>query len=366
MKRTKMTDGLPSTERSFGLSARGRKWLGLLAFQLAVAGAALDARAAEEKISPEARAYFKNGVELLQGDRPNYQDAYYQFKLAYEKSQSWKVLGNLGLCAVKLERDGEALNYYQDYLRRGGKDISKDEREAIERDLLLIQGNGATLELSSSETDLELQNERSGSTVGRQNHEFTGGKRTLFVRAGEHRLTARAKDGRTLVWQVNVDPGRTVSHVFDFDAPPDQGQPAAAAPPAQPAPSSPPPTSDATAASGSNPVRTIGFITAGAGVAALGGALVTGLMANSKQDEATSKCDAQKVCEPSAKPLFDDAESLAGTSNVLWIGGGVVTAVGIGMIVFGKSSSSSEQSAKVTLFPVLGAGVGGLMARGTF
>jgi hypothetical protein len=352
--------------RSFCWGARSRGWLGLLALQLAVAGSALDARAADEKISPEARAYFKNGVELLQGDRPNYQDAYYQFKLAYDKSQSWKVLGNLGLCAVKLERDGEALTYYQDYLRRGGKDISKDEREAIERDLLLIKGNGATLELSSSETELELQDERSGSTVGRQNHEFTGGKRTLFVRAGEHRLTAKAKDGRTLEWQVNVDPGRTVSHEFDFNAPAPEQTPPAPAHQAQPG--SPPPPVEAPAASTSNPVRLIGFITTGVGVAALGGGLITGLMANSKQDEATSKCDSQKICDPAAEPLFEDAESLAGTSNVLWIGGGVVTAAGIAMIVFGKpsTSTSSEQARSIRVVPVLGAGVGGLFASGTF
>jgi len=40
---------------------------------------------AAETISEEAKAYFKNGVELIQEQPPNYQDAYYQFRLAYEK-----------------------------------------------------------------------------------------------------------------------------------------------------------------------------------------------------------------------------------------------------------------------------------------
>jgi len=64
---------------------------------------------AEEKISEEAKLYFQNGVELVQNQPPNYQDAYYQFKLAWDRSHSWKVLGNWGLCALKLERDGEAI-----------------------------------------------------------------------------------------------------------------------------------------------------------------------------------------------------------------------------------------------------------------
>ena len=106
---------------------------------------------AEGIITPEAQGYFRNGVELLQADTPNYQDAYYQFKLAYEKSNSWKVLGNLGLCALKLERDGEALAYYDDYLKLGGRNVDRAEREAIERDLLLARGNGATVEFTASE-----------------------------------------------------------------------------------------------------------------------------------------------------------------------------------------------------------------------
>ncbi|HEY3666905.1 MAG TPA: hypothetical protein VGL19_12920, partial [Polyangiaceae bacterium] len=93
---------------------------------------------ADEPISEDAKLYFKNGVELIQSQPPNYQDAYYQFKLAYEKSHSWKVLGNFGLCAFKLERDGEAIQYYTDYLKGGGNDVDPDERAALRRDLLVL------------------------------------------------------------------------------------------------------------------------------------------------------------------------------------------------------------------------------------
>ena len=76
---------------------------------------------AEEKISEEAKLYFQNGVELIQNQPPNYQDAYYQFKLAWDRSHSWKVLGNWGLCALKLERDGEAIWAYSEYLKKGAR-----------------------------------------------------------------------------------------------------------------------------------------------------------------------------------------------------------------------------------------------------
>ena len=121
---------------------------------VAISTASLPA-AAQDKISEEAKLYFKNGVELIQSQPPNYQDAYYQFKLAWEKSKSWKVLGNWGLCALKLERDGEAIWAYTEYLKQ--KDIDPDERKDLERDLLLLNGNAASVTLTSDIADLELQ-----------------------------------------------------------------------------------------------------------------------------------------------------------------------------------------------------------------
>lgn len=323
---------------------------------------------AEEKISPEARAYFRNGVELLQSEPPNYQDAYYQFKLAFEKSQSWKVLGNLGLCAVKLERDGEALAAYQEYVRRGGKEINKDEREAIERDILLIKGNGVTLELTSKAGDLKIQDSRRGSAAAPQTHEMTDGKKTLFVRAGSHRLTATATDGRSLTWEATLEPGRTVSHDFDFDAPVAAETPAAQSEPSRrvdPVTPEPPPSR------GGSALITVGFVGAGLGVATMGGALATGLMAQSKEDSAKAKCDtvAKHCDDPSVATEFEDASSLAKTSTILWIGGGALAAVGVGLVVWGYSSSSESHARnthQLTLVPVLTGNSGGLFASGRF
>src|SRR6478609_9960957 len=146
----------------------GRRKLGTWVASALGAGALLfnaTAYAAGDAISDEAKAYFKNGVELIQDQPPNYQDAYYQFRLAYEKSKSWKVLGNLGLCSFKLERDGEAISYYTDYLQGGGNDIDPDERAALERDLLVLNGNSAGVTLTSAATDVDLTDSRAGSSA---------------------------------------------------------------------------------------------------------------------------------------------------------------------------------------------------------
>ena len=71
-----------------------------------ILGAALTcsapARAADVVITEEARTHFAAGVALLQDPKePRYEEAYREFKAAYAAAPSYKILGNLGLCAMK-------------------------------------------------------------------------------------------------------------------------------------------------------------------------------------------------------------------------------------------------------------------------
>jgi hypothetical protein len=340
-----------------------------------VAVLATGAARAEDKISDEAKAYFRNGVELIQSSPPNYQDAYYQFKLAYEKSGSWKVLGNLGLCALKMERDGEALEHYTNYLKGGGNDIDPEERKALERDSLLISGNSAVVNLTAATPDADVVDSRAGSSVPPQSYKFAGTNLTLRLRAGTHVLTVTATDGKQEKWEVVLSPGKTVEHRFEFAAAGAVGPaatPAATSPAgAEPAPagSQPGPPTTEEPKKGS-PLRLVGFIAAGVGGAALVGGIVTGLMANSKDKKATEACDANKVCPTSAGADFDSAKSLATVTNVLFIGGGVLAAAGVGLIIVGgKSSGENPKPAsapRLRLTPVAGADGAGLFATGSF
>jgi hypothetical protein len=323
---------------------------------------------AADTISEEAKAYFKNGVELIQEQPPNYQDAYYQFRLAYEKSKSWKVLGNLGLCSFKLERDGEAIQYYSDYLKGGGNDIDPDERSALQRDLLVLNGNSASVTLSSADTDIDVTDSRAGSTAPPQSYRLEGGKLAMRLRAGTHTLIA-THAGKSLRWEVALSPGRSETHDFDFSAPAN----VAAAPVAAPTAATAAPVTQAPepAPTGS-PIRTAGYVTAGVGVAALVGGVVVGVMAKSKESDA--KSDAEKVCHglvcpTSAESKFNSAQSLATVSNILIIGGGVLAAGGAGMIIFGgPKESEAPKSARVTLrlLPTVGRDGGALWAAGSF
>jgi hypothetical protein len=326
---------------------------------------------AEEKISDEAKLYFRNGVELIQSNPPNYQDAYYQFKLAYEKSRSWKVLGNLGLCALKLERDGEALDAYNEYLKSGGKEVDAEERKALERDTLLISGNTAIVNLTSSVVDADLVDTRAGSSVPPQTYKFAGGNLSLRLRAGSHSLTATSSDGKRETWEVSVTPGRVLEHRFDFAAP--APAPAAVAPPPQPA-AAPAPAASPQPSSGGSGLRTAGFVTAGVGAAALVAGVITGVLSKSAESDATGACNADNVCPTSAEEDFDSAASLATMTNVFLIAGGVLATAGVGMIVFGGKSGGESHAGpaspkgppRLRLSPLVAADGAGLVASGAF
>ncbi len=330
---------------------------------------------AEEKISEEAKGYFKNGVELIQQSPPNYQDAYYQFKLAYEKSHSWKVLGNLGLCAFKLERDGEALQAYSDYLKGGGKSIDSEERKAMERDSLLITGNTSVVNLSADVDEATVLDARAGSSVPPQSYKLAAGTLALRLRAGTHTLTASTADGKQQKWDVSITPGQTLEHRFAFTAAPAVVPaaaavvPAAAPPPAPQAP--PPPAPDQSSAKGGSNLRTVGFVVGGVGGAALVGGVVTGLMAKSKSSKATDQCQ-DKVCPTKAESDFNSAKSLATVTNVLLIGGGVLAAAGVTLVIVGGKSGGGEQPGKpasaprLELTPAVAGNGAGFFARGAF
>lgn len=321
---------------------------------------------ADDAIPEEAKLYFKNGVELIQGQSPNYQDAYYQFKLAWEKSKSWKVLSNWGLCALKLERDGEAIWAYTEYLKQ--KDIDPDERKELERDLLLLNGNAASVTLASDVADLEIVDARAGSSVPPQSYRLEGGKLALRLRAGSHTLTASSQ-GKSLRWEVTLSPGRTDEHRFDFTA--TQPAPAAAAPAAA-APAAPPPASPAlqpgTGSSGGT-LRTVGYVVAGVGVLGLGGGFFLGMQAKSQEAETRDKCKNLPVlgfsCGESTRVDFESAQQKARLANVLLIAGGAVAAGGVVMIIVG-GPKERERAASLALSPVVGPRDAGLFASGTF
>jgi len=318
------------------------------------AAAPSEAAPVDETALAEAKLHFENGNQLVQANPPNYQDAHQQYLLAYEKSgHRWTILGNLAFCALNLERDGEALAYYEAYLEQGGDEIEASERASIERELLLVKGNLATVELTSVEPGTKVTVRREGSSAPAQLYPLGSGPAKLGLRAGTLQITASAGE-KTETWSVVLGAGDTKSFTFQFAPPAPEPAPAAAAAQAEPEAERRP-----------SPLRTAGFITGGVGIAALIGGIVTGVLTMQMESDAQAQCIGT-ICPEDAEEDFQAASDMAMLTNVLFISGGVLTATGVTLVIVGGKKGSRESARSLRLTPHVSPIFAGLSAQGTF
>jgi hypothetical protein len=265
----------------------------------------------------EGKAAFAAGVNLLQDpDGAKYEEANVQFRRAYELLQNWKVLGNLGLCALKLERDGEAIDAYEKYIAKGGKDIDPDEKAQVERDLATLKAQVATVHLQFvGGAPTRLVDERINARGGKVLNEYkaSGPSIDLGLHPGHHIITATLIGG-TGHWEVDFMPGSSTSHKLE----------AAASPP-------PPTLAGTKSAAGSpdvltsRPIPTTVFVAGGITGALVIGSAVTGLMALSKRSQFNEINGKPGHTATEVADAHDSAKSM-GTINTVLTGAAIAGA----------------------------------------
>jgi hypothetical protein len=336
---------------------------------LMLASLTVPALAAEVPISDEARAHFAAGVNLLQDpDGARYEEAYREFKEAYARSPSWKILGNLGITAMKLERDSEAIDAFKKYLAEGGKQIDAEERAQVQRDLSTLESGAARLTLQSEPAGATIEDERFPATGQpiRNAYSTGGAPLVIGVRPGRHRFTAKLAGRTDVVWEVELSPRQEESRTFVMPEP-------VTAPPPRPAPvASPspvtPPASPAAEPSGSG-LRTGAYVALGAGVVGLGVGTFFGLRARGKYADANAITDDPANCPPTGPcelpgALYDRRERFAeagdsakAISIVGFALGGVGLATGVTLFVISGNKSTAEARVQ----PFVGVGNVGLL-----
>lgn len=296
---------------------------------LALLSAVPSSARAEEKISAEARAHFEAGVALLQDpDGARFEEAYREFLAAYEGSKSPRVLGNVGLCAMKLERDAEAIDAYSRYLDEV-PDIDPVEREQIRRDIITLKSGLVRITIKVSPPGSKVLDVRMpvrGEPVTNV-YAVSGDEVTIGVRPGRHLLRAKAADRESPPVEVDATPGAVITRSIVVPPP---------APPVQltrPAPS-----------------RVLPITTLGVGLAMLAGGGVTGYLSLQKVDAISKECPGGEC------PVSYDLEgaqrrarTLTTVTDVLLIGGGVLTVGGFAwLLATGSGSSGPREKEKPT------------------
>lgn len=251
----------------------------------------------------EARLHFAAGVNLVRDPaRPRYEEAYAEFNKAYELTSSPKILGNIGLCAMKLERDSEAIDAYERFLAQV-PEMPAEERLQIENDLATLKTTVARITIESKPPGAMLRDVRSPNTGDEVTNTYGPLKAAtlLGLRRGHHTLRARWPDGSEAVWVADLNGGE--SHTFE-----------------PPVVTAPPPTAPAPAPvlaevpreqTGPRPIPTSVYIAGGATLALGLGSLVTGIVALDRK----SDFDAQNDGRSPARA--DDLRSAGTTLNVV-------------------------------------------------
>lgn len=164
--------------------------------------------------------------------------------------------------------------------------------------------------------------------------------RPRVVAPGDHLVTARRAGFNDVQRQVRVEAGRSASVPVVFEA-----ASAPVATPTQPPEQTPTPMPvlQTRVVERPNPVRTVGAVLAGVGGAALIGGIITGVMASSSYSELETACP-NGVCRTQADlDLRNNVDTLAGATNGLLIGGGVLAAAGVVMIIVGRPRTETVQ-----------------------
>ncbi|MBI4703259.1 MAG: hypothetical protein HY744_19250 [Deltaproteobacteria bacterium] len=343
---------------------------GALLGALAIGLGAASAHADQSGISDEARQHFHVGVDLLDDpEGPRYEEAYRAFKAAYAASPSPKILGNLGLCAMKLERDGEAIAAYSRYLKEVD-DIDKGERAQIERDLQVLKTGVVPVELSVEPAGATVTDERiptQGASI-RNRYGPAQGAIEIGLRAGNHRITVQREGYEPQSWELEAVAGERVEKAVRLKPAAGAARPAPERPAQRPGPT-PVPEPE-----GERPVPPgviVGLVVTGA-LAVAGG--VTGGLALGKQSE-YSEYENDDSLSPKERATAEDIADTGTTLNIVTdvLFGSALVAAGVTTYLFVTRPAVREderkdkaERARLRLLPVAGPRGAGALLRASF
>ena len=280
-----------------------------------------------------AHQHFAAGVRLLQDpDGARFEDAYREFRAAYAASPNPKILGNIGYCAMKLERDGEAIAAYSRYLAEA-PDVDADEREQITRDLSTMRTGLVKITVAVEQgvgevTVIDTRTPINGAPIVNA-YGPTKGMMEIDVRPGRHVLRARDENGNeSVAWEIEPGSGSKQTHTFVvLKAEP---KPKLSSEPARPM---------------VEPKRslTVPWIVTSVGGALLIAGATTGLVVMNKVGKLDARCP-NDAC-PAGSGLDAERESTKRwmrATDVLLASGAVLATTGVVWLLIAKPSSSES------------------------
>lgn len=146
------------------------------------------------------------------------EEAYVEFGKAYELSGSLNALKNRAVCALLLEKDGEALADFKKVLAGIGDKLDASEKAQIEKDVKALEATVAwvTIKLDVPKAKLaDVRTPSQGFPVMNR-YDLASSVVKLGIHPGEHAFTVSTEDGKELTWKVRIENGSTNEHTFEL------------------------------------------------------------------------------------------------------------------------------------------------------
>lgn len=310
-------------------------------------------------LNDEAQRHFDAGLAYADDPGgPKWDEALKQFQAAYAISPTWKLKNNIGLCALNLERDGEAIEAYKEYLAHGGeKNLNAKQRKQIEKDIAMLSASLVKIEVEVDPPDAvivdERRNEKGELRVNR--YPVQSGKASIGIHPGAHKLTIEAHGYESASWSFEAPPAS--KHERSFKLEPEQKAVASAPVPREEQPSEPLP-SEAPKPEHHTPIGVyIGLAATGVFAAA---ATTTGVLALGKQK------DYDNAVAPSDRSDARDAGKTLSLITDIGIGAAVVSAGITTYLYFSSKSAAKSEKVGVRVSPIASPSTAGISFAGRF
>ncbi len=290
------------------------------------------------------------------------EEAYREFKKAFDLSGSMNAVKGMGLCAMELERDGEAISLLDKFLDAKGDQLDPADKQQMETDLKAIRSAVAWVTLKSDRSSVTITDVRTPARGFPITNRYTVGiaGSRIGIHPGTHEFKASVDGAPDQVWKVEITNGSKYEHEFEFD----KGKPVTAEGFTEQDMKG---EEDKPKEAPARPVPTLVFVVGGVSIAAgVAGAVVGGALATG----AKADYDAANGREPDARKLADMREGVVTLNAVadvcfgVAVAGAAVTAI----LFFTRPEKKPAEPPKdsFSFVPWAIPQGGGMMAVGTF
>jgi len=170
------------------------------------------ARLDEAKRHMEAGAAFYNDPSGHKCE-----EAVREFGKAYEKSGSLNALRGMGICALELERDGDAIEMLERFLKGKGDSLDPADKKQVESDLTALKSAVARVTFKADRPNVKLTTVRTPSKGYPITNRYEVGKEAaLGLHPGSYTITAAAAGDKDQSWTVELANGAIAEHAFTF------------------------------------------------------------------------------------------------------------------------------------------------------